>query len=246
MQFLVDTHTHTISSGHAYSTVLENAQAASQKGLALFCVTDHAPTMPGAPHFWHFANQRVLPRFLHGVGILRGVEANLINVDGEIDLAPRITDQLDWVIGSLHEPVFRPADKHTHTQALLKMIASGRVDAIGHLGNPNFDFDFEAVITSAAKHNVLIEINNSSLCGSRQGSELRCEDIAAFVKEMGGRITTGSDAHFADDVGNFTHVRHLLKKVNFPLERVVTHHPKCFLDFLQERGQHAIAEFFDL
>ncbi|MGF1759374.1 phosphatase [Photobacterium sagamiensis] len=243
MQFLVDTHTHTISSGHAYSTVLENAQAASQKGLALFCVTDHAPTMPGAPHFWHFANQRVLPRFLHGVGILRGVEANLVNIDGDIDLDQRITEQLDWVIGSFHEPVFRPADKETHTRALLNMIASGRVHAIGHAGNPNFDFDFEAVITAAAKHNVLIEINNSSLCGSRQGSELRCEDIAAFVKEVGGRITTGSDAHFADDVGNFTHVRHLLKQVNFPLERVVTHHPKCFLDFLQERGQHVIAEF---
>ncbi|MCG7586021.1 PHP domain-containing protein, partial [Photobacterium sp. OFAV2-7] len=111
MQFSVDTHTHTISSGHAYSTLLENAEAAASKGLSLFCVTDHAPSMPGAPHFWHFANQRVLPRFLHGVGILRGIEANVLNQDGEIDIDPRISSQLDWVIGSLHEPVYSPSSR---------------------------------------------------------------------------------------------------------------------------------------
>ncbi len=57
----------------------------------------------------------------------------------------------------------------------------------GHLGNPNFDFDFEAVVSAAAQHNVLVEINNSSLCGSREGSEPRCEQIAAFAREVGGK-----------------------------------------------------------
>ncbi|WP_299017536.1 phosphatase [uncultured Photobacterium sp.] len=243
MPFVIDTHTHTISSGHAYSTLLENAKAAADKGLALFCVTDHAPTMPGAPHFWHFANQRILPRFVHGVGILRGVEANILNSEGEIDIDSRISEQLDWVIASFHEPVYKPATKTTHTDTLINVIRSGRVHALGHLGNPNFDFDFEAVISEAAKHSVLVEINNSSLSGSRSGSECRCEDIAAIAKECGARITTGSDAHFAPDVGNFTRVNQLLQKVQFPLDLVVTRHPRCFLDFLEERGQQPIEEF---
>ncbi|OLQ73203.1 phosphatase [Photobacterium proteolyticum] len=246
MQFSVDTHTHTISSGHAYSTLLENAEAAASKGLSLFCVTDHAPSMPGAPHFWHFANQRVLPRFLHGVGILRGIEANVLNQDGEIDIDPRISSQLDWVIGSLHEPVYSPSSRQSHTDTLLNVIRSGRIHALGHLGNPNFDFDFEAVVSAAAQYNVLIEINNSSLSGSRQGSEPRCEQIAAFAREAGARLTTGSDAHFAHDVGNFSQVDKLLARVNFPLEQVVTHHPRCFLEFLQERGQPSIEEFAEL
>ncbi|WP_064606798.1 phosphatase [Photobacterium sp. J15] len=243
MQFVIDTHTHTISSGHAYSTLLENAQAAAQKGLALFCTTDHAPTMPGSPHFWHFANQRILPRFLHGVGILRGVEANILNLVGDIDLDQRITEQLDWVIASFHEPVYRPADSRAHTQTLVNVIRSQRVHALGHLGNPNFDFDFETVISEAARHNVVIEINNSSLSGSRKGSESRCEEIAAFAKECGARITTGSDAHFAYDVGNFNQVGQLLEKVAFPLDQVITHHPRVFLNFLEDRGQQKITEF---
>ena len=48
-----------------------------------------------------------------------------------------------WVIASFHEPVFRPSDAATHTEALLNVIRGGRIDALGHLGNPNFDFDFE-------------------------------------------------------------------------------------------------------
>ncbi|MGR5542742.1 phosphatase, partial [Vibrio campbellii] len=89
----------------------------------------------------------------------------ILNVEGEIDLHPSVDRNLDWVIASFHEPVFHPANVSTHTQALINTIKSGRVDALGHLGNPNFDFDFESVIYSAAEHNVAIEINNTTLVG---------------------------------------------------------------------------------
>lgn len=52
MQIEVDSHTHTVASGHAYSTLTENAAAAAAQGIKLLAVTDHGPQMPGAPHFW--------------------------------------------------------------------------------------------------------------------------------------------------------------------------------------------------
>lgn len=243
MQIQVDTHTHTLSSGHAYSTIIENAQAAAAKGLKMFCNTDHASLMPGAPHFWYFANQRVLPRFLEGVAVLRGVEANIINTAGEVDLDNTVLAKLDWVIASLHEPVFKPMTRSDHTEALINAIQSGVVDAIGHPGNPNYDFDFETVIRTAAKNNVLVEINNSSLGRSRVGSAPRCEDIAALAKELGARITTGSDAHFAADVGNFSSIKTLLAHVDFPQELIVTQHPETLLAFLTERGKSVAEQY---
>ena len=50
MKDILDLHTHTIASGHAYNTLYEMAQSASQKGLALLGVTEHAPRIPGACH----------------------------------------------------------------------------------------------------------------------------------------------------------------------------------------------------
>ena len=139
MELKVDTHTHTYASGHAYSTLIENAKSAKQNGLSMFCTTDHSELMPGAPHYWFFSNQRVLPRFIEGVAIIRGVESNIMNTQGEIDIHPSVDKNLDWVIASFHEPVFLPSDSAAHTEALLNVIKGGRVDALGHLGNPNFD-----------------------------------------------------------------------------------------------------------
>lgn len=244
MRIQVDTHTHTYASGHAYSTISENAFSASQLGLPMFCTTDHASSMPGAPHYWFFSNQRVLPRFLHGVAIIRGCEVNICNLEGDIDIPLSVDQNLDWVIASFHEPVFPPQNKEVHTQALLNIIKSGRVDALGHLGNPNFDFDFEEVIQCAVDNNVAIEINNTSLKGgSRIGSIDRCYDIAKVAKELGAYITTGSDAHFCADIGKFEKVELLIDAVGFPVEKMITHTPKQFLSFLALRGRTPITEF---
>lgn len=39
MKLKVDSHTHTLASAHAYSTILENAQAAAKQDLELLCIT---------------------------------------------------------------------------------------------------------------------------------------------------------------------------------------------------------------
>ena len=41
--FILDIHTHTIASGHAYGTIREMAQAANERGLLLLGLSDHAP-----------------------------------------------------------------------------------------------------------------------------------------------------------------------------------------------------------
>ncbi|MEZ8824685.1 phosphatase [Vibrio amylolyticus] len=247
MKLSVDTHTHTYASGHAYSTLIENAKSAKENGLSLFCTTDHAESMPGAPHYWFFANQRILPRFLEGVGLLKGCEVNIMNVEGEIDIPLSVDQHLDWVLASFHEPVFRPTDKATHTQALINVIKSGRVDALGHLGNPNFDFDFDAVIQCAAENNVAIEVNNTSLTGrNRVGSVERCYEIARLAKQYGAFVTTGSDAHFCEYVGKLNLVNDLLETTDFDSTKVITHTARQFLDFLELRGRAPIEEFAHL
>jgi len=244
MDIVVDTHTHTLASGHAYSTLLENAAGAKKRGLKLLCVTDHAPDMPGAPHYWYFNNQKVLPRFLHDVGILRGVEANILNIHGDIDL-PVVSDPyLDWMIASFHEPLFEPASEADHTRALINIIKNGRADVLGHLGNPNYSFDIEAVLTCAKQHNVAIEVNNSSLTGaSRAGSNARCSTIVEIGKEVGVYFTTGSDAHFCADIGRLEMAIALLEEHGISEEKIITSSTSRFLNFLQLRGRAAIAEF---
>lgn len=244
MKFVIDTHTHTYASGHAYSTLIENANAAKEHGLSMFCSTDHSGAMPGAPHYWFFGNQKILPRFLSGVAVIRGVETNILNIHGDIDIPLEVEPHLDWVIGSFHNVVYPPTTKKEHTQALINLIKNGRVDALGHLGNPTYDFDFQEVIECAKEHNVAIEINNCSLKGiSRKGSLRRCEEIAIIARDLGAYITTGSDAHFCHDIGKFELIDKLFEKLEIPSSQVITHTCKQFLEFLELRGRSAIPEY---
>ena len=47
---VLDLHTHTLVSGHAYCSLREMAKAASKKGLEVLGITEHAPAMPGTCH----------------------------------------------------------------------------------------------------------------------------------------------------------------------------------------------------
>lgn len=148
----VDLHMHTVASTHAYSTLHDYIAEAKRKGIKLFAITDHGPDMADAPHYWHFINMRIWPRLVEGVGILRGIEANIKNTQGEIDCTGPMLNSLDLIIAGFHEPVFPPKDKATHTEAMIATIASGAVHIISHPGNPKFPVDIPAIAAAAAKH----------------------------------------------------------------------------------------------
>jgi putative hydrolase len=79
-----DLHTHTVASGHAYSTVDEMARGAFNKGIKLIGITDHGPKLPGGPNVYHFGNFSIVPDELYGVRIVKGVEANILK-NGKLD-----------------------------------------------------------------------------------------------------------------------------------------------------------------
>lgn len=247
MHIEVDSHTHTVASGHAYSTLAENIKSASARGIKLLAVTDHGPQMPGAPHFWYFMNMRVIPRVISGVGILRGVEANILNTKGGLDIDEGIHQQMDIVLGSLHEPTIAPSTKIKHTKAVISAMESGKIDVFAHGGNPAFPIDYMEVAKAATHYNVLVEINNSSFTTSRQGSKKNCVTLAEAVAREGGYLTFGSDAHIAERVGDFRECVTFTKAIGIPKKRILSRKGKKFLQFLKSRNKKTdLSEFNSL
>ena len=86
MKFVLDVHTHTTASGHAYSTLLENVAYASRAGLELLGITDHAPAMEGGTKPSYFLNFSTIPREIDGLQLVMGAELNIMDYDGNVDL----------------------------------------------------------------------------------------------------------------------------------------------------------------
>jgi putative hydrolase len=215
-----DLHVHTVASGHAYSTISEIAAVASKKGLKAFAVTDHGPVMPGGPHRYHFGNLRILPREIDGVEIIRGVELNIVNEAGDVDLPPEYLAVLDLAWAGIHSLCFDGSGSESYTEAVLKALENPFVDGIVHPGNPDFPLDADAVVRQAKKHNKILEINNSSF-HVRRGSLEPCRRFAALAAEHAVTVAVNSDSHYADDVGRSEKAAEVLIEAGIPAHMVV-------------------------
>lgn len=242
MKILVDTHSHTVASTHAYSNVHDYFAQAKRKGLQMFSLTDHGPDMPDSPHPWHFGNRHVIPRLVDNIACLRGIEANILAPSGGLDVPNGMLPYLDFVIASLHEPVFPPASKQQHTQAVLNTFEQGNCQILGHPGNPNYPLDYAEVIRAAKDNNVLLEINNSSFTHSRQGSEPNCIRILELVDQLDWKVVFASDAHIAYHLGEYSQSISHANSIGFPIERIANRDAKTFLGFLGEHNKAVAAE----
>lgn len=238
MKYPIDLHTHTIASGHAYTTLLENAKYASEIGLEVLGTTDHAPSMPGAPELWYFGNFKALPRKIAGVTMLYGCESNIVDYEGNIDLPLEIQEKLDIMIASMHDPVMKPnKDPDINTRAYLNAMDNSNIQIIGHAGNPSFPIHEEALVKKAKEKNILIEINNSSFIRSRIGSEKTCIKLAKLCKENSVKIILNSDAHSCFHIGNFDAAIKVLKSIDMPEELIINTSKDKLFEFLNEKGK---------
>ena len=238
MRFETDTHCHTISSGHAYSTIAEMAARAAEIGLKLIAMTDHGPAMPDAPGKTHFRNLRILPDRIDGIEILKGAEANILNFDGELDLPDTILQELELVIASLHLPCIKPGSRRENTQALIRAVSNPFVHVLGHTGNPLYPIEMAEVVKAVKDHRKLIEINNSSLQphSFRKGSRDNCLKILELCRDMEVPVVLGSDAHVAWDVGNFNKAENLLNTLAVPEHLVLSTNAERLKKYLTSGG----------
>ena len=238
MKYLSDLHTHSIVSGHAYTTLLENINYCAEKGIKILGTSEHAPSMPGAPHYWYFGNMKVVPRVINGVTILRGCEANILDIDGSLDMTDESSRNLDYMIASFHEPVFKPKSKEENTEAILNVMDKyDKVEILGHLGNPNYELDYEAIVKKAKEKNIMIEINNSSLLGSsRVGSDVNCKKVALLCREIGTKVILTSDSHINTCIGVFNKGIELLEEIQMPKE-LIMNDPEKLIAHLKSKGR---------
>lgn len=233
MKLIFDGHTHTVASGHAYSTILENIKYAKKNGIKIIAITDHAHFMPGGAHPYHFWNLRNIPRIINGVIVLKGVEANILNAQGDLDIEKDIDyEGLEVVIASIHGGVYEGSTKEENTNSYINAIVRGKINVIGHPDDLRYDFDIDKVLKTASEYNVAIEINDASQRMGRTNKERELEILNA-CKKYKTKIICSSDAHIALDIGNFRKIMPILKEVRFPEELIINTSKEKVLNFFR-------------
>jgi len=219
MNITCDCHCHTVASGHAYSTLGEYMTEAALRRLELVAITDHGPRMPGGPHPWHFHNLKILPRFWGPVELWRGVEANVVDLEGTLDLTDAELANLDLVVASFHTPFFPESTTRAQlTAAARRVLENPRVTILGHPDDDRLPLDHDELARVAADTGTFLEVNNSSLLpgGHRKNARENYLRMLDACVKYGTRIVLNSDAHLHLDVGRCDASLALLEAVQFP------------------------------
>ncbi len=223
MKIEVDTHTHTLVSGHAYNTMKEMAKEAVKRGLKGLAITEHAPDMPGGPNIYYFHNLRVVPRDAYGIELLLGVELNIRNKSGEVDLPEKLLGQLDIAVASLHTQCFSDElNEEEVTCAYVNVMENPYVDIIGHPDDSRAPVNYKKLVEAAKRTGTLLEVNNSSFKPTtfRQRARENVLEMLHFCKEYGAMVVLGTDSHVDATLGDYAYTEEVLREADFPEELV--------------------------
>ena len=223
MKYAVDTHSHTIMSGHAYNTISEMAAAGKAAGLQALAITEHAPGIPGTCEEIYFWNFKSVDRTVYGIELLMGCETNILDYEGTISMSKRGLKRLDICLASIHDLCYTVGSRAENTRAYCKAMENPYVDIIGHPDDGRIPVDFEELVRCARDTGKLLELNNSSLnpLGSRTNGYENMKIMLPLCERYGVSIALGSDSHFFTEVGKFDRVQAVLDEVRFPEELIV-------------------------
>ena len=228
MRNFIDVHTHSVLSTHAYSTLWENVKIAKEKGLKYYGISDHAPAIPGGQTMMSISNLRILPEYIEGIRVLKGIELNIIDGEGNYDVPESLVKRLDYTIASYHPPVISGLSRDEVTTAYLNLCDDKYITVLGHVDDARFDCDFEKVISRCAETNTLVEINDNSVrpTSSRVNGRENVRKILELAKSYSLPVIINSDAHICFDVGRIEEAMEFVREVDFPAELIVNFNEK--------------------
>ena len=214
-----DFHVHSSYSSDGEATAASIVEAAEARGLAAIAVTDHGPELSVG-----ISPDKIIPMIQDielarkdaRIPVLIGMEANIIGMNGEIDLDEWVVEKLDVVVAGMHKlgsSVRQPEELAREClSAVMNVMERQRVDILAH------PFQFQRYLAPhlspdeikefaklAAEREVAIELN----------SKYRVPDeefLRACLRE-GVKLSIGTDAHTVAEVGRIDWPMAMLRRV---------------------------------
>jgi putative hydrolase len=231
----IDLHTHSLMSGHGLNTVSEMASEAKRKGICLLGITDHGPSMDGAPHEGYFWISDKIDQ-LKDVKILLGIEANILNIKGELDIGSEYLIKQRMVIAGIHDKTpYRGISDNEHTLALVNAMKNKYIKVISHPFRMMFKTDITKIVEAASLTKTLLELNDQLFKLESKNSEFleAYSKLIYLCKKFKLPVIIGSDAHVASGIGEDKNVMAVKKIIGLTDDLVINNKEKELELFLK-------------
>ncbi len=240
MKILADYHDHTIYScggndkrRHAKGTIEDNVRAAIDKGLKTIGISEH-----GFSHnLYGLSKENAkkereeidrLNKKYPEIEILMGMECNILDDTGKIDMPEDMKGYFDYILAGYHfgsKPTsFKSLLNHIdnvitkgkfskayNTRAVINAMKNNDIMYITHPGDKG-SVDIEEIAKVAEETGTGLEINGHH-------GKLSAEMIKK-IKDRNIKFYIGSDAHRPEDIANFKKAFEIIEEAGLDIERI--------------------------
>jgi DNA polymerase (family 10) len=192
-----EVHMHTVETD-GKCTIDEMAAAAKERGYKYIAITDHSKNLAFANGLddkraeQHIARIHAANEQTDGITIMAGIEVDIL-ADGELDLSDSVLEQMDVVVASVHSAFNQ--EPQQMTDRLLRALNNKNVSILGHptgrllLRRDAYPFDMDAILKTALKNKVAMELN-------AYPDRLDLNDVhLRMARDRGVKIVINTDAH---------------------------------------------------
>ena len=226
-----DTHSHTLLSRHAFSTIQENVHAAAIARLELLGCTDHFSSMITKEvdleraqtydlrDFQHFINYSAWPSSWEGVRVLHGCEVDIVDMEGHIfgeDIPVRyqIGGRLYDHVESLADKVCSQCDYALASLHNVDFARQASKSEVTRMYMKALDNPYVLILGHTGRYGVDFDIKELCAYAKEKGKLIEineatlagyptntCKEIALCCAETETMIATGSDSHISMHIG---------------------------------------------
>ena len=234
-----DYHTHTIYT-HGTGSIEDNVKTAIKRGLKQIAITEHSFSHMGYGvtrkeyNLLRVEIETLRKKYKGQIEILCGLESNIIDLDGTIDLGENERQLVDILIVGFHKgykcPSFRSLFKfwfpnvignskksqkqiERNTTAYINALNRYEIDILSHLNSNNCKVNPVAIAKVAKERGTYIELNGKRI-------DFTEEEIKGMVA-TGVKFIINSDAHKSCRVGRCPDGLAIVEKYNIPYEQIV-------------------------
>ena len=234
-----DLHTHTVFS-HGKGTIEDNVRAALEKKLKMIGISDHGPghVSYGVKRSNISVMRQEIKRLSQvypDIKILLGIEANIINPSGALDITQDEIKEFDYILAGYHYGVFGEnpffamgvhggnyiqhklgrygkQQKRKNTELTVKAIYENPIQVLTHPGDKGA-FDIGELARACADRGTLMEISTWHDYLSVEGIREAAKTEVQFI--------ISSDAHHPKRIGDFQGAVDRIREAGLDFERVV-------------------------
>ncbi|MFC1541225.1 hypothetical protein ACFL50_02110 [Candidatus Latescibacterota bacterium] len=229
-----DLHIHSIRSTCGFHTLFEIVSIMKGKGKEAFALTDHSPAL-GTPNSHFSVLLRRVPPVIDGIRVFKGIEASVLNADGDIDISLFKDFPYEIILAGLHNHgVYEnPQGKNMNTRALINaMKKNPSIKLITHPYFELFPVDMDAITDAAIETGTALEVNNSYLLNNKADTDSLAL-MLELAKKKGTPLVVNSDGHVYNEMGEFDLAEKFMAPYDIDILNIVNRNFESTLEFLE-------------